>query len=206
MVSGGTQEAKRIRRAVPPALAKPLPVGCLISLVALVTLLAVLFALTKSIGGFVFGMGLALVPVAIVGGYLYGLLLLAIVQKRWAPRGVRCLLIYSDSPLWRDHIRAGWLPKLAGVAVTLNWSERASWPSDLGVRVFRWFCGQRSNFNPAVVVFRGLKRPYVFRFFYAFQETKAGRKHYLSMLESQMFEAIGVDKAIVRPAKYTRRS
>jgi hypothetical protein len=69
--------------AVPPALAKPLPVGCLVSLVASVTLLAVLFALTKSIGGFVFGFGLALVPVATVGGYLYGLLLLAIVQKRW---------------------------------------------------------------------------------------------------------------------------
>jgi len=143
----------------------------------------------------VFGFGFALVPVAMVGGYLYGLLLLAIVQKRWASRGVRCLLIYSDSPLWRDHIRTGWLPRFEGLAVTLNWSERASWRSDLGVRVFRWFCGQRSNFNPAVVVFRGLSRPYVFRFFYAFQETKAGRNQYLSTLESQMFEAIGIDKA-----------
>jgi hypothetical protein len=195
MGSGGTQEAKRVRRAVPPALAKPVPVGCLVSLVASVTL-AVLFALTKSIGGFVFGLGLVLVPVAIVGGYLYGLLLLALVQKRWAPRGVRCLLIYSDSPLWHDHIRTGWLPRFEGLAVTLDWSERASWRSDLRVRVFRWFVGQRSNFNPAVVVFRGLRRPYVFRFFYAFQETKAGRIQYVSTLESQMFEAIGVGKAV----------
>lgn len=181
---------------MPPALAKPVPVGCLVSLVASVTICAVLFAATKSLGAFAFGAGTALVLVATLGGYLYGLLLLAVVRHRWTRRGIRCLLVYSESPVWRDRIRTEWLPRLGGVAVALNWSERASWRSDLRVRVFRWFCGERSNFNPAVVVFRGLKRPYVFRFFHAFEETKAGRQEYLTKLESQMFEAVGIDKAV----------
>jgi hypothetical protein len=36
-------------------------------------------------------------------------------------------------------------------------------------------------------------RPYVFRFFYAFQEVKANRRQYLETLEAQMFEALGLD-------------
>ena len=35
---------------------------------------------------------------------------------------------------------------------------------------------------------------FVFRFFYAFQQAKAGRPEYLESLEAQMFEALGLDK------------
>ena len=137
----------------------------------------------------------ALVMAGLAVSYLYGLILLAIVRRRWTRRGVRCLLVYSDSPAWRDHIQTSWLSRMGDVAIVLNWSERASWRSDLRVRVFRRFCAERRNFNPAVVVFRGLREPYVFRFFYAFQEVKANRRQYLEALEAQMFEALGLDKA-----------
>jgi hypothetical protein len=132
---------------------------------------------------------------AIVARYLYGVVLLVIVRLRWTRRGVRCLVVYSESPAWHDHIRTGWLSRIGDVATVLNWSERASWRSDLSVRLFRQFCGEWRNFNPVVVVFRGLRQPYIFRFFYAFQQVKAGRRHYLETLEAQMFEALGSDKA-----------
>ena len=42
-----------------------------------------------------------------------------------------------------------------------------------------------------------LREPYVFRFFYAFQEVKANRRQYLETLEAQMFEALGLDKIVL---------
>jgi hypothetical protein len=137
----------------------------------------------------------ALIPAGIAVRYLYGLILLTIVWRRWTRRGVRCLVVYSDSSPWRDHIKTGWLPRIGDAAIVLNWSERRSWHSDLAVRVFRRFCGEWHNFNPAVVVFRGLREPYVFRFFYAFQEVKANRRQYLETLEAQMLAALGLDTA-----------
>jgi hypothetical protein len=56
--------------------------------------------------------------------------------------------------------------------------------------VFERFCGRNSNFNPAVVVFRGMAAPLVFRFFYAFHEAKHGAPQFVAELETQMFAAL----------------
>ncbi|MGH7731028.1 MAG: hypothetical protein ACRENJ_07235 [Candidatus Eiseniibacteriota bacterium] len=84
------------------------------------------------------------------------------------------------------------MPRIGAKAVTFNWSERAQRRGSLEFSVFRHFCGSEWNFNPAVVVFRGLKRPFVFRFYSAFRETKVGRPEYLARLEARMFESFGV--------------
>jgi hypothetical protein len=190
----GTQEAKRRRKALPPPLGNRVPLGCLTSLAVCLLVGSGIFARTTWVGAFMFAELAALILVGIAAWYLYGVILLAIVWRRWTRRGVRCLVVYSDSSRSRDHIKTGWLPSIGDAGVALNLSERSSSRSDLAVRVFRRFCGQWRNFNPAVVVFRGLKEPYVFRFFYAFQEVKANRREYLEALEAQMFEALGIDK------------
>jgi hypothetical protein len=191
----GTQEAKRRQKALPQPLGKPVRLGCFASLAVCLAFCSAIFAGTRWIGALLFAGVAAFMIAGLAAWYLYGLILLAIVWRRWTPRGVRCLLVCSDSPLWRDHIQTHWLSRIGDAAIVLNWSERASWHSDLRVRVFRRFCGERRNFNPAVVVFRGLREPYVFRFFYAFQEVKANRRQYLETLEAQMFEALGLDQA-----------
>ncbi len=191
----GTQEAKRRRKALPPPLTKRVPLGWLASLAVCLVAGSAIFARTMWGGAFLFAQLAALILAGIAAWYLYGLILLAIVWRRWGRRGVRCLVVYSDSTAWRDHIKTAWLPRIGDAALVLNWSERPSSRSDLAVRVFRRFCGARRNFNPAVVVFRGLRQPYVFRFFYAFQEVKANRGQYLQALEAQMFAALGLDKA-----------
>jgi hypothetical protein len=71
-------------------------------------------------------------------------------------------------------------------------SERQRWTRTLEVRVFRHFCGESLNFNPAVVVFRDYREPLVFRFYYAFHEAKVGRTRYLEELENRMFEALAL--------------
>jgi hypothetical protein len=193
MVNSGTQEQKRLRKAVPPTVERKLPTGCLIAIGAYLVVCAALFMVTRSRVVVVF----ALPVVAGVGWsvtrFLYSVALLIAVRLRWTSRGIRCLMVYSDSPNWAAHIESRWVPAFGHVAVPLNWSERASWQPTLAVRLFRRFCGQRENFNPAVVVFRGLRQPQVFRFYYAFQQVKVGRGEYLHRLESELLRALGKD-------------
>lgn len=194
MSQTGTRESKRRSKAAPPALKPPGSMGCIGAIAVYLGLWAVLVAATRGVPwALALGLPAVLAFVLIVVGYLYGITLLALVHWRWSRRGLRCLVVYSQSPRWEDYIRTRWLSRLEGAAITLNWSERSSWRGNLAVRVFRHFCGQQRNFNPAVVVFRGLEQPYVFRFFYAFQQAAAGRPEYLARLEAEMFKTLGAD-------------
>jgi hypothetical protein len=179
---------------VPPALFPP-SLGCLVAVLGYLALTGALFVASRNILFIVLAL-----PGLFALGYrarqrLRARLILADVQRTYGPSGVRCLIIYSNSPVWQDHIRTQWFPRLGAIAETLNWSERAAWPDALAPRVFRHFCFQARNFNPAIIVFRGLQQPLVFRFFYAFHEAKDGRPQYLSSLETQAFEALGLRAA-----------
>jgi len=176
---------------MPPPLYR-FTVGCSVAILGYVGFSSALFLATRSVLFLVLAL-----PGLIALGYralrhIRARQLLAEVQRTCAPRGVRCLIIYSNSPVWEEHVKAHWFPRLGPMADTLNWSERAAWQESLAVRVFRKFCFQSRNFNPAIIVFRGLDDPLVFRFFYAFHEAKDGRSLYLSALEGQAFEALGV--------------
>ena len=106
---------------------------------------------------------------------LRGLWLLFEARRKFEAHDVRFVVIYSESPNWEDHIRTTWLPRFEGKAVLLNWSERARWRSSLEVRLFKHFVRSPYNFNPAVMVLRGVKRSWVYRFYDAFHYAKAGR-------------------------------
>ena len=188
----GTQEAKRRYRAMPGAVSSNVAAGCIYVVAAFAALCVIAYRRTGWTGWLILAApGLLVVAVALTRA-VYGWALLLAARATLGRRGVRCLVIHSDSPAWQAHIASGWLPRLGPAAATLNWSTRATWGSSLEVRLFRHFCEGNSNFNPAVIVFRGLRRPLVFRFFYAFQETRKGRGHYLAELERQMFQALGV--------------
>lgn len=188
----GTQEAKRRRRAMPDPLATPLPRGCLVVLIALPALCGAWVAIDPGPAPIVIG-ALALIVLGLaVLHFLRGRFLLAHVAAAWTPRGIRCLVIHSDSPSWAEYVATRWLARLGPQAARFNWSRRAEQRGSLEFRVFAHFCGDTRNFNPAVVVFRGLRQPQVFRFFYAFREARAGRPWYLEQFEAQMFAALGM--------------
>ena len=189
----GTQERKRRERAAPSPGGSFFELRWLKVLGAITALLAILYSATKSATFLILVVPVALIFMAVLFRFLLGQWLLHRVRVEWSPRGVRCLLVHSDSPVWQGHVESKWMPSLDSMAVKLNWSERTRWGRPLEVRAFRHFCyWSRRNFNPAVIVFRGLRAPLVFRFHEAFHEARIGRRQYLDELEAAMFEAVGV--------------
>ena len=179
--------------AMPSPFTKRHP-GCLVSLAAFIGLGSAVYAVTGWTAAIA-----ALVPTLLIASlwvvvFVVRVVRLIVVQVRWAPRGVRCVVVTSSSPHWSHYIESVWLKRMGDAAVVLNWSERASSRrSTAAPRVFRHYLRRSRDQIPAVVVFRGLREPYEFRFFHAFQEARHGRQHYLAELERQMFEALRLE-------------
>jgi hypothetical protein len=185
----GTRERKRAARAVPPALE---PTSRPLALVVLLAFVMFCWLLYWQRGWWVWllvAIPAASLLIVLTASLLYEIALLVLARLLLSPRGIRCVVVHSQSPLWQDRIAATWLPRLGKAAVTLDWTQRGTWRRTLAVALFHRFCGQ-SDFNPAVIVFRGVRRPYVFRFRRAFHEVKRGRLQYVHALEDQMFHAV----------------
>lgn len=172
-----------------------MPFGCMVAMAGFMALCGLWYAFFPGPIPAVLGvMVLALMLLSLLH-FVRGRFLLARVQAQWAPRGIRCLLVSSDSDHWKEHIETRWVPRIGAHAARLNWSRRREVNRSLEYAVFAHFTAgwqnQGLNFNPAVIVFRGLRWPLVFRFFYAFREARAGRPQYLEEQEAQMFAALG---------------
>lgn len=192
---GGTRERKRLRRAVPPASTAGFPRGCLWTIATYTAACVVLYWWVGWFGWMVIAApGLLITGVAAVRA-LHAIGLLVVANRTLGRRGQRCVLVYSRSPVWESHIVSTWIPRIGERAALLNWSDRATWGWSLEALLVNRFCLSSVNFNPAVIVLRGLRTPLVFRFFYAFQEAKTGRSEYLELLEDQMFGALGLDSS-----------
>ncbi|MGI5861237.1 MAG: hypothetical protein ACOX6T_04160 [Myxococcales bacterium] len=173
--------------------------GCLL-LAAVVLGAPPLIAWAAGIGWLAVVLG---VPAAyVLASWLFGRLLLVSALLLWRPRGIRGVLVYSESPTWKRYIEEEWLPRIGTRMKHLNWSARASWGNALPVLLWRHYCGyyrggsgSHHNFNPAVILLRGLRRPLVFRFHGPFQAAKHGDIEGLKALERQLFEALGDSSA-----------
>lgn len=115
---------------------------------------------------------------------------------RLLARGIKGLVIYSQSPIWHTYIEEKWLPHIGPRVEVLDWSARRQWrDNDFRVRIFRRFVQSSGDYNPAAVVFRRKRSPLVFRFYSAFQNAKHGNVDGLSELETAFFEALNEDNA-----------
>jgi len=118
--------------------------------------------------------------------WVHRLLLYLLVWCIWLPKGKDALVVYSDSPIWRDYMMQEIIPLLEDRAVVLNWSERNKWPKwSFAVHVFRSFRGQR-EFNPMVVIFRPFGSAIVLRFWSAFKEWKHGQTAAVDYLRREL--------------------
>jgi hypothetical protein len=130
-----------------------------------------------------------IVPLGLAVLVLYGLhriALYALVWLLWLPSGKDVLLVYSDSPIWRDYMTTQVIPSVQDRAIILNWSERSQWPKwSLSIHVFRTFGGGR-DFNPMVAVFRPFRRARVFRFWSAFKDWKRGNTEPVTRLREEL--------------------
>ena len=117
---------------------------------------------------------LPVVAVALLVWFVAGIALQLIVWIAWCSRGRYALVVYSDSPIWKEYFEQRILPAVRDRSVILNWSERQRWSYSLSVALFRFFGGPR-EFNPMAIVFQPLAWPRRFRFYGPFQAFKHGR-------------------------------
>ena len=117
---------------------------------------------------------LPLVAIALLAFAVSRLCVYALIWLVWLPKGKDSLVVYSDSPIWRDFMLQEIVPLLGERAIILNWSERKKWRRwSLATVVFRSFAGGR-EFNPMVMVFQPWSRAKSFRFWSAFKDFKHG--------------------------------
>ncbi len=112
---------------------------------------------------------------------------------RWGQAGKDVLLVYSDSPHWKNYIETHWLPRLEARVVVLNWSDRASWADrhPLEAAIFRRWAGDR-EFNPIAIVLPRHGPVKVVRFWRAFRDYKHGKVRSLRVAEQELAVALGI--------------
>ena len=69
-------------------------------------------------------LALVVVPLLLLAAVIYilwGLLLRLLVIVLWIPRGHRVLVVYSNSPHWKQRFEERILPRLGPRCVVLNW-------------------------------------------------------------------------------------
>lgn len=95
----------------------------------------------------------------------YTIILYLLVWTCWLPRGRDLLVVYSDSPHWKNYFEEEILPHVQERAVVMNWSERRNWIErmSLGPSVFRHLGGDR-DFNPIAIRFRPFRIHRTYRF------------------------------------------
>lgn len=110
---------------------------------------------------------------------------------RWREAGKDLLLVYSDSPNWKDYVEGNWLPRWQARAVVLNWSRRTAWDADhpLEAAVFRRWAGDR-EFNPIAIVIPPRGPVTVVRFWRAFRDYRHGKDRALRLAERRLAEAL----------------
>ncbi len=132
--------------------------------------------------------------IAILAGiynYLRGLWLVEEFKNIYGSVGKRILLVYSDSPNWKEYIDNNWIPILYEYSVILNWAERSKWGNNasLEVQVFRHWKTEK-EYNPMAILFPIKGKIKIIRFFKAFRDYKHGKQSQLKSLEKDLFNFI----------------
>ncbi len=126
----------------------------------------------------------------LIPGMIKGVFLRLRFQQIASREGKFILLVYSDSPLWKSYFEQSILPDVQEHAVVLNWSERSQWNRwSWPVQAFRHWGGSE-NFNPLAIVFCGLTRLRIFRFYRAFREYKRGKVMQLRKMEDEFLATV----------------
>ncbi|MBI5093250.1 MAG: hypothetical protein HZB26_12525 [Candidatus Hydrogenedentes bacterium] len=189
--------------------------GCVVVSVAVTAILIGIAVVTKAIPAIIAAASVTILAgVAIIMAIADGIrarLDLVKARSLWRPMGIQGVLVYSNSPHWKEYVETNWLPSLRDRFVLLNWSEKQQWPQSLEVRLFRRYCGGRKyfdeNYNPAIILLRETRHPLVFKFFYAFRDAKHGNLAALENLERTLFRELGLEYEGCRyaPHRYCSR-
>jgi hypothetical protein len=132
---------------------------------------------------------IALGLIILVAHFTARMALYALVWILWCSRGRNVLYVYSDSPIWKDHIESEVIPRCSDRVVILNWSRRKRWRVSLATLLFHHFGGSK-EFNPIAIVFRPFRKRIEFRFWRPFHEWRKGNTQNLKAMERSFLELL----------------
>ena len=131
---------------------------------------------------------LLLLPLLLLRGLIHIAVSVVLHILVWSRHRTWVVLVYSDSPKWKDHIESQIIPTLPAGSVVLNRS--VSWSKNsLAGRVYRHFGGHH-EFCPIGIVFYRWQWVQRFRFFRPFQDAKHGNLTPLNSVQAAFAAAV----------------
>ena len=119
----------------------------------------------------------------------------AIAAFRAANRasGKDVLVVYTDSPHWKEYIETHWLPRWGDRAIAFDRSR--PWREDqVEARLWRAVAGQTEH-TPVVIVVPPQGRVQIVRFWLAFRDFKHGKVKRLRDAEARLATILGEEPA-----------
>jgi hypothetical protein len=130
---------------------------------------------------------LPLLLAVFAGWILSSLALWFLVMIFWKPRGIRYLIVYSESQQWRQYFESDVLPAFEDISIVLNLSkdggQKKWW--HLNWIIYRHCAGYRNRF-PIVIRFTCLGAWRAIRFYDAFIQAKKGKTEALELAKSRI--------------------
>ena len=163
--------------------------GCGGCIVVLASLFALLVWAAGALGPLLFA--IAAVVLAVVVWRFVLARQRAIAEFRAAHRttGKDVLVVYSDSPHWKEYIETHWLPRWGDRAIAFDRSR--PWREDqVEARLWRAIAGTTEH-TPVVIVVPARGKVQIVRFWLAFRDFKHGKDRRLREAEARLATILG---------------
>ena len=168
--------------------------GCAGCIVVLAGLFALLVSVAGALGPLLFTVVVALLAAGTWWWHVRARRR-AIAEFRAAhgTAGKDVLVVYTDSPHWKEYIETRWLPRWGDRAIAFDRSR--PWREDqVEARLWRAVAGPMEH-TPVVIVVPPRGKVQIVRFWLAFRDYKHGKEKRLREAEAQLATILGDDSA-----------
>ena len=160
--------------------------GCV---VVLAGLFALLVWAAGALGPLLFVVALAVVAVIAWRYVLARQRVIAAFRAAYAGTGKDVLVVYTDSPHWKEYIETQWLPRWGDRAIAFDRSK--PWREDqVEARLWRAVAGSAEH-TPVVIVVPPRGKVRIVRFWLAFRDFKHGKDKRLRDAEARLATILG---------------
>ena len=167
--------------------------GCGGCVVVLAGLFALLVWAAGALGPLLFVIALAVAAVIVWRYVLARQRAIAAFRAAYAGTGKDVVVVYTDSPHWKEYIETRWLPRCGDRAIGLNRSK--PWREDQPeARLWRAVAGTAEH-TPVVIVVPPRGKVQIVRFWLAFRDFKHGKDKRLREAEARLATILGEARA-----------
>ena len=167
--------------------------GCGGCVVVLAGLFALLVWAAGALGPLLFVIALAVAAVIVWRYVLARQRAIAAFRAAYAGTGKDVVVVYTDSPHWKEYIETRWLPRWGDRAIAFDRSK--PWREDqVEARLWRAVAGTAEH-TPVVIVVPPRGKVQIVRFWLAFRDFKHGKDKRLREAEARLATILGEARA-----------